>query len=444
MEREILSSLAQWKNSRNRKPLLLKGLRQVGKTWALKEFGKRNYDDVAYFNFEERTELATLFETTKETKRLLSNLAMLCGRPIIAGKTLLIFDEIQECNAALNALKYFEENQPEHHIACAGSLLGITLSKPASFPVGKVDFLTLHPMSFTEFLRANGDDSLADYLAGIEEIAPIPEIFFNPLVEKLKLYFVTGGMPESVVAWSEEHDSGRVQVVLKKLLDSYALDFSKHTPVKDIPKLGMVWNSLPSQLARENKKFLYGLVKEGARARDYEDSIRWLENAGLVNKVYRCAKPGLPLSAYEDLSAFKLYAADVGILRRLSQLDPSAFGDGARLFTEFKGALTENFVFQSLSRSFDVAPRYWSSGNDAEVDFLLQRKNDIIPVEVKSDKNVRSRSLALYGERYRETTKIKLRFSLRNLSLDGDILNLPLFLIDHLDRLLGLAMTTSR
>ncbi|MFZ2635124.1 MAG: ATP-binding protein [Rectinemataceae bacterium] len=438
MERDALTDLVRWKDSRHRKPLVMKGLRQVGKTWILKEFGARHFDDVAYFNFDERTELASLFETTKDVERITANLSMLHGRPILPGKTLLVFDEIQECNAALNSLKYFQENAPEQHVACAGSLLGIALSKPASFPVGKVDFLTIRPMSFSEFLRANGDVNFDDYLHAVDSIEPLPEAFFNPLAERLKTYFVTGGMPEAVRSWTEERDSGLVQDVLKSLLDAYSLDFSKHAPVKDIPKLGLLWNSIPSQLARENKKFLYGAVKTGARAREYEDALSWLCDAGLAYKVFRCSKPGLPLAAYDDTSAFKLYAADVGILRRMAQLDPSAFGDGVRLFTEFKGALTENFVLQSLLGRFGEIPRYWSSGGQAEVDFLLQRKNESIPLEVKSDRNVRSRSLALYGQKFAADTRIKVRISLRNLRLDGDVLNVPLFMIDELDRLIGL------
>ncbi|MFZ3109199.1 MAG: AAA family ATPase [Rectinemataceae bacterium] len=438
MERDIMASLELWKKSAHRKPLIMRGLRQVGKTWVLKEFGARHYTDVAYFNFDEQTDLSKLFESTKDVTRLIDNLAMLHGKPIVPGKTLLIFDEIQESNAALNSLKYFQENAPQQHLTCAGSLLGITLSKPASFPVGKVQFLTLRPMSFQEFLKANGDRNLAEYLQQIDRIEALPEIFFNPLLERLKTYFVTGGMPEPVRSWAEERDVGLVQEALKGLLDAYSLDFSKHAPVKDIPKLDMLWTSIPSQLSRENKKFLYGAVKSGARAREYEDALTWLSEAGLIHKVSRCSKPGLPLSAYEDLSAFKLYAADVGILRRLSQLDPSAFGDGTRLFTEFRGALTENFVLQGLTRLYDATPHYWSSGGQAEVDFLIQKGNEIIPVEVKSDINVRSRSLMLYGEKYSAVTRFKLRFSLRNLRKDGDILNIPLFMIDEVDRLLSM------
>ena len=245
-------------------------------------------------------------------------------------------------------------------------------------------------------------------------------------------------MPEPVRSWTEERDVNLVQESLKSLLDAYALDFSKHAPVKDIPKLDLLWTSIPSQLSRENKKFLYGTMKPGARAREYEDALNWLGEAGLTHKIYRCSKPGLPLSAYEDLSAFKLYAADLGILRRLAQLDPSAFGDETRLFTEFKGALTENFVLQGLIRLYEAPPHYWSSGGQAEVDFLVQRGNEIIPVEVKSDLNVRSRSLTLYGEKYKDETRRKLRFSLRNLRKDGDVLNIPLFMIDEIDRLLDM------
>jgi len=440
MERDVMADLVRWKDSRHRKPLVMRGLRQVGKTWILKEFGTKYYENLAYFNFEERPEIASFFETTKDAGRIISNLSMLHGQPIHPGKTLIVFDEIQECNSALNSLKYFQENAPEYHIACAGSLLGIALSKPSSFPVGKVDFLNIRPMSFSEFLAANGDKNLVEYLHGLESIGPIPEAFFNPLIERLKAYFVTGGMPESILAWTEHRDAGRVQEVLSAILDAYALDFSKHAPVKDIPKLGMIWNSIPSQLARENKKFHYNAMRTGARAREYEDALAWLCDAGLAHKVFRCSKPGLPLSAYEDGSAFKIYMADVGILRRKAQLDPSAFGDGVRLFTEFKGALTENYVLQGLVELLGETPRYWSSGGLAEVDFLIQWKNLIIPVEVKADRNVRSKSLALYGQKYSADTPIKIRFSLNNLRLDGNILNIPLFMIDELKRLLILAL----
>jgi len=438
MDRLVISDLLQWKGAKHRKPLILKGVRQVGKTWILKEFGQRYYENVAYFNFDEQEELKDFFATTKDVKRILQNLAMVNGSPILPEKTLIIFDEIQECNKALNTLKYFQENAPEYHIACAGSLLGIALSRPASFPVGKVDFLTIHPMNFTEFLLANGDQNLVDYMSGIDAIEPIPDIFFNPLQEKLKMYYITGGMPESVRSWTEDRDVGRVQSSLRNVLNAYSIDFSKHAELKDIAKLGLLWGSIPSQLARENKKFLYSAVKDGARAREYEDALTWLCSAGMACKIYRSTKPGLPLSAYDDLTAFKLYAVDVGLLRRLALLDPVAFHEGSRLFTEFKGALTENFVLQGLTLQYEATPRYWTSGGQAEVDFIIQRGNDIIPVEVKADENVSSRSLTLYAQKYEKETKIRLRFSLKNLKKDGNLLNIPLFLIDYMDKLIEL------
>jgi predicted AAA+ superfamily ATPase len=440
LERLIINELLKWKRSKYRKPLILKGVRQVGKTWMLKEFGKRYYDNIAYFNFDEEERLAEFFETTKDVKRILQNLAMVNGLPILPEKTLIIFDEIQECNKALNTLKYFCENAPEYHVACAGSLLGITLSKPASFPVGKVDFMTVYPMTFTEFLIANGDEKLVEYLDSVNSIEPIHEIFFNQLHEKLKMYFVTGGMPEPVRSWTEERDTGLVQSSLRDVLNAYELDFSKHAEIKDIAKLGLIWGSIPSQLARENKKFLYSAVKDGARAREYEDALTWLCNAGMAYKIYRSTKPGLPLSAYDDLTAFKLYSVDVGLLRRLSLLDPIAFNEGVRLFTEFKGALTENFVLQGLVNKYEAIPRYWTSGGQAEVDYIIQRGNDIIPVEVKADENVISRSLTLYAQKYEKDTKLRLRFSLKNLKMDGNLINIPLFMIDYIDRIIDMGL----
>jgi predicted AAA+ superfamily ATPase len=440
LERLALNDLLKWKQSKHRKPLILKGVRQVGKTWILKELGKRFYDNVAYFNFDEQEELAEFFEATKDTKRILQNLTMVNGSPILPEKTLIIFDEIQECNKALNTLKYFCENAPEYHIACAGSLLGIALSKPASFPVGKVDFLNINPMTFTEFLMAGGDDNLVHYLNNINIIEPIPDIFFHPLYDKLKMYFVTGGMPESVRSWTEDKDVTLVQTTLRNILNAYELDFSKHAEIKDIAKLNLIWSSISSQLARENKKFLYSAIKEGARAREYEYALTWLCNAGMAYKIYKSTKPGLPIAAYDDLTAFKLYLTDVGVLRRLSLLDPIAFNEGVRLFTEFKGALTENFVLQGLVSQFEATPRYWTSGGQAEVDFLIQRGNDIFPIEVKADENITSRSLTLYAQKYSQDTKLRIRLSLKNLKKDGDLLNVPLFMIDHLDRLIGLAL----
>ena len=441
MERFLMEKLVAWKQSSYRKPLILKGARQVGKTWLLKEFGKRQYQNVAYFNFDENKEYGQFFETTKDVERILQNLTMASGQKILPEKTLIIFDEIQECPAALNTLKYFCENHPEYHVACAGSLLGIALAKPASFPVGKVNFLELAPMTFTEFLLASGAENYAKYLGSVTELAPIPDAFFNPLCEKLKMYFVTGGMPESVYAWTKEQDVDLMQQVLYDILGAYERDFGKHPDVKDIPKIQMIWKSIPSQLSRENKKFLYRVVKEGARAREYEDALQWLVEANLAYKIFRCSKPALPLSAYDDLSAFKLYLLDVGLLRRLAQLAPSAFAEGNRLFVEFKGALSENYVLQSLATQFEVLPRYWTmDAPKQEVDFLVQRENDVIPIEVKAEDNVESKSLKAFKKVYGDEIKLRVRFSLKNLRMDDDVLNIPLFMADQADRLMGIAL----
>ena len=441
MERNITQDLSRWKDSAHRKPLILRGARQTGKTYILKEFGSRCYQNTAYFNFDENVEYKQFFESTKDVNRILQNLMMASGQTIRPGETLIIFDEIQECPNALNTLKYFCENAPEYHVACAGSLLGIALSKPASFPVGKVNFLDIGPMTFSEFLPANGDQGLADYMNSIERIEAVPDAFFNPLCEKLKMYFVTGGMPESVRSWVEDRDVELMQEVLSSILGAYERDFAKHTKPREFPKISMVWRSIPSQLARENKKFLYKAVKEGARAREYEDVLQWLCDADLTQKIYRCSKPGLPISAYDDLSAFKLYMLDVGLLRRMALLAPSAFGEDNRLFVEFKGALSENYILQALKQQFEAIPRYWSVDNPRyEVDFIMQRENDIFPVEVKSDANITNTSLKKYKEKFEAETKLRIRFSLENLRLDGDLLNIPIFMADHADRLIGLAL----
>lgn len=441
MERLIIKKLLAWKNSKYRKPLILKGVRQVGKTWLLKEFGKRYYENTAYFNFDENEEYKQFFETTKDVERILQNLTLASGQKITPESTLIIFDEVQESPKVINAMKYFCENAPQYHVACAGSLLGIALAKPASFPVGKVDFLEVNPMSFTEFLLANGDANLVEYLQSVDVLEPLPDAFFNPLYEKLKMYYVTGGMPEAVEMWTKERSVDLMQAALSNILAAYERDFAKHPDVKEFPKISMLWKSIPSQLERENKKFIYKVVKEGARAREYEDALQWLVDAGLVKKIYRSTAPGLPIAAYDDVSAFKIYLADVGLLRRLALLAPTAFGEGNRLFTEFKGALSENYVLEAISPHFEAVPRYWSQSNPPyEVDFIIQRENDIIPVEVKAEANTEARSLKKYKEKFGDKVKLRVRFSLDNLKLNGDLLNIPLFLADETDRLIGLAL----
>lgn len=436
-----MSKLLAWKNSPYRKPLILKGVRQVGKTWVLKEFGKLYYKNIAYFNFDENKEYKQFFETTKNVERILQNLMLASGQKIEPENTLIIFDEVQDCPEVINSMKYFCENAPQYHVACAGSLLGITLAKPSSFPVGKVNFMQINPMNFTEFLLANGDKNLAKFIEQIDKIEPIPDAFFNPLYEKLKMYYVTGGMPESVLMWAKARDVNAMQDTLFEIITAYERDFAKHPNVSEFPKISMIWNSIPSQLARENKKFLYKVVKNGARAREYEDALQWLVSAQLVYKIYRNTAPSLPIAAYDDVSAFKIYLADVGLLRRLAQLAPTAFAEGNRLFTEFKGALTENYVLQALLTQFEVTPRYWSQTNPPyEVDFLIQRENDIFPVEVKSEANINSRSLKKFKELFPNQTKLRIRFSLNNLKLDDDMLNIPLFMADYTDKLIELAL----
>ena len=439
MKRFIMDKLIEWKNSKYRKPLILKGVRQVGKTWILKEFGKLYYENVAYFNFDENIEYRQFFEITKDVKRILQNLMLISGEKIEPSKTLIIFDEVQDCPEIINSLKYFYENAPEYHIACAGSLLGITLARPSSFPVGKVEFLNIYPMTFSEFLIANGDENLKLYMDSVEDIEKIPDAFYNPLYEKLKMYYITGGMPEPVYMWSKERNIDLTVKSLNNIIEAYERDFTKHPNIKEFPKISMIWKSIPSQLSRENKKFIYKVVKEGARAREYEDALQWLVNANLVSKVYRVSAPKIPLSAYDDLSAFKIYMVDVGILNRLSLLSPIAFGEGNRLFVEFKGALTENFILQSLIPQFEVSPRYWSD-NVYEVDFIIQNENDIFPVEVKAEKNTKGRSLFKFKEKYSENIKLRVRFSFDNLTLDGDLLNIPLFMVDHSKKLIEIAL----
>lgn len=427
IERTAEQHLVNWKASSRRKPLVIRGARQVGKTWLLRHFGKTHYEQLAYFNFDEQPELRQFFTETKDVRRIIRNLSLVHGREITSQKTLIIFDEIQECKEALASLKYFNENAPEYHVASAGSLLGVAISDGQTFPVGKVDFLDLYPLSFLEFL-SGANTQILDYLQSIDNFNPIPDIFFSQLLDYYKSYFISGGMPEAVVGLLEDKEVESVQKILQNILNAYALDFSKHIGRRDILKVGYVWDSIPSQLARENKKFLYQAVKKGARAREYENAIEWLSRAGLVYKIHRATAPKLPLSAYQDLSAFKLYMIDVGLLRRFSLLSPSVIAEGNRLFTEFKGALSENFILQSLLSQFEGMPAYWTSGNSAEVDYLVQYENRIIPIEVKSGENVRGRSLTEYQKKYQ--VPLRIRFSLKNLEYRDGLLNIPMFMAD--------------
>lgn len=432
MERTLIHELLVWKEKENRKPLILKGVRQCGKTYLLKDFGNRYYDNVAYFNFEETDSLISVFEKDYDTKRIILELELFLGKSIKSDTTLIILDEIQECGRALTAMKYFCENAPEYHIVCAGSLLGIALQQQLSFPVGKVDFLTLYPMSFSEFLRACGSETLADYVDNFKKGDTVPEPIGDKLTTFLRQYYITGGMPEVVSTWQKTNNIEEVERVQQNIINSYELDFAKHAPPKDFPKLTAIWRSIPEQLAKENTKFIFSHVKKGWRSKDLEDALEWLIAAGLVYKVCKIEKPFIPLSSYADDTSFKLYMADIGILRKLSKLPYEVILDATPNYKEFKGSLTENYVLCELIKSVDETLYYWSSGNTAEVDFILQSASEIVPVEVKSDRNVKARSLAEYRKKY--APKYSVKTSMKNETNGEEVLNIPLYLISALER----------
>ena len=431
MKRFITEKLIKWKNSKDRKPLILKGARQVGKTYILKEFGRNNYDNVAYFNFDHDEGLAELFLNTKDPRRIIEQLSLADGKKINPNTTLIIFDEVQECPNALNSLKYFCEEASEYHVVCAGSLLGIRLSK-TSFPVGKVDFLNLYPMTFSEFLIADNSENLVEVMRKTREIKEIPKIFEDRLIEKLKIYYIVGGMPEAVYSWVNDKDIEKVNEIQKNILSSYENDFSKHIDASGANKVSLIWNGIPSQLARENKKFVYQVIKDGARAREYEGALNWLNDANLISKCYLVSKCAFPLKAYNDLSAYKIYMNDVGLLRRMSNLDSRIILSGNKLLEEFKGAFTENYVANVLNYILDEAPNYYTFDRN-EIDFVIQKNNGIIPIEVKSDKCVNHNSLTKYNSKF--DNEVALRFSLNNLSKNGKIVNIPLYFIEYIDNL---------
>lgn len=430
MERLLITKLVEWKEKSNRKPLILKGVRQCGKTYLLKEFGNRYYESCAYFNFEENEALKNVFEKDYDTSRILFELGLYFGKTIEPGKTLLILDEIQECGRAITAMKYFCENAPEYHIVCAGSLLGIALQKQLSFPVGKVDFLTLYPMSFSEFLRAAGPEALADFVENFKKGENLPEVIGEKLATFLRQYYITGGMPEVVQVWCNTHSIEQVENVQQAIINSYELDFAKHAPSKDFPKLTAIWRSIPEQLAKENTKFIFSHVKKGWRSKDLEDALEWLIAAGLVYKVCKIEKPFIPLSSYADDTSFKLYMSDVGILRKLSKLPYEVVLDATPTYKEFKGSMTENYVLCELLKSVDDTAYYWSSGNTAEVDFIIQSGTEIVPIEVKSEKNVKARSLAEYRKKY--TPKYSVKTSMKHETDGEEVLNIPLYLISQM------------
>lgn len=431
-ERAIVEDLRRWKNKPDRKPLMMLGARQVGKTFVLKQFGKEEFVHLAYFSLDEENGVSDIFRRTNNPTRIVEQLSFMCKVPIEAGKTLLVLDEIQSCPEAISSLKYFCEQIPEQAVACAGSLLGLTLGHEGfSFPVGKVDHINIYPLTFSEFLKSK-EENLYRYYQTINIAEPLPEVFFNRLTEEFNAYRICGGMPETAMKMLEADVAG-AEEKLQNILKDYSFDIVKHSTPQLANRITHVWNSLPSQLAKENKKFIYQLVRSGARAREYEDALLWLQNAGLIHKVNQCSTPRIPLKSYEDISIFKIYVLDIGILRVLSEIDANVFMNQSPAFTEYKGALTENYILQSLIANDINASRYWSSGNSAEVDFLIQHGADVIPVEVKADTNVRGRSLVEFEKKYSPT--LRIRYSMLNLSLDGNLMNIPLFLADRTKQL---------
>lgn len=435
MKRDIMQELLAWKEQKNRKPLVLKGVRQCGKTYILKEFGREHYADVAYFNFEETRSLSSLFEQDFDVKRILFELGLFLGRTITPSNTLVILDEIQECPRAITSLKYFCENAPEYHLACAGSLLGLAIHENQSFPVGKVDIRTLYPMSFYEFLSATGDEALADYLTRFQPGSSVSELIGGKLRAALKQYYVVGGMPEAVYVWCETGDLEKVEAVQQDILASYELDFAKHAPPSEFPKLSAIWASVPQQLAKPNSKFIFSHVKKGWRSKDLEDALQWLIRAGLVYQVCKVEKPFMPLSSYADATSFKLYLCDVGLLRRLARLPAQVVLDSSGIYTEFKGVMTENYVLGELVKHVDATPYYWVSGNSAEVDFIVQCGINIVPIEVKAESNVKARSLAEYRKKYAPPVSVKT--SMLDDVSGSEVRLIPLYLIGSMGTMIG-------
>ena len=437
-ERLLTKDLRNWWKKPDRKPLILRGARQVGKTTLVKAFGKQVIGRVAYFNFEQQPELKEIFAGNLEPHRLIKSLMLMAEETISPDNTLIFFDEIQECPEAITALKYFCEDAPEYAVIAAGSLLGVAQQK--SFPVGKVAFMDLHPLSFGEFLSAADKKLHRAYRNFLEEatIQKIPLVFFSPLMDRFKEYIMIGGMPEVVSTYLKTGNVEEATLIKQQILQSYERDFSKHVDnVADTYKIGLIWDSLPAQLAKENKKFVYGVAKQGARARSYENAIQWLVKAGLVLRANEVQTPRIPIKAMHQTSAFKLYLLDVGLLFGLSGLDPKQYITGSELFREFKGALIENYVAQSLTLQGRPSLQYWTSSGKAELDYLIQRSKDIIPLEVKSGRNVKSKSLKSYKDKY--SPALSVRLSPLNLTLDGDVLNLPLFYADHVEKFISKA-----
>ena len=423
MERLAMEQLHKWKLKKNKKPLIIRGARQVGKTWLMKNFGQKTYRHVVYINFDNNQQMQDLFEANMKIERIITGLELYSGNKIDPENTLLIFDEIQEVPKALTALKYFNENAPEYQIICAGSLLGVALHQGTSFPVGKVEFLDLYPLSFTEFMKAMGKEQFVELIEkGDYELA---NAFKQEYIDLLKYYYFVGGMPEVVVNFADNQDFNEAREIQKRILTAYEQDFSKHAPNEVIPRIRMLWNNIPSQLTKENKKFIYGLVKEGSRAKDYEMAMLWLTDCGLVHKVQRVTTPSLPLKAYEDLKAFKLFILDVGLLSCMVRLNQTVLLDGNDLFKEFKGALTEQYVLQQLKTLEGIETYYWTNDRgSAEIDFLVDNGSDVFPIEVKAETNLKAKSLRTYYEKF--SPEISIRTSMMDYKQEEWLINLPL------------------
>lgn len=429
MYRIAIEKLYKWKESKRRKPLIIEGARQVGKTWLMKEFGEKAYQDTIYINFDSNSRMSELFSEDLNVDRLIMGIELYAGKKIDPDHTLLIFDEVQEVPKALSSLKYFYENAPQYHIVCAGSLLGIALHGGTSFPVGKVDFLNLYPLSFKEFLMATTGERFAELLENQDY--QMVNAFKQTFIDALKQYYFVGGMPEAVESFVEEKDFNEVRAIQKRILSAYEQDFSKHAPIEIVPKIRMVWNSIPSQLAKENKKFIYGLVREGGRAKEYETAIMWLCDCGLIHKVSRVNAAGLPLKAYEDLKAFKMFLVDVGLLGCMTGLRQRTLLDGNELFTEFKGALMEQYVCQQLKTIQDLDIYYYTNDRGScEVDFVVDTGEEIVPLEVKAEVNLKAKSLKTYREKY--NPPISIRTSMADYKKEDWIVNLPLYAIEEM------------
>lgn len=429
MYRFAFEELYEWKKNKNRKPLIIEGARQVGKTWLMREFGKQAYAKTVYINFDSNTRMSELFSSDLDVNRIIMGLELYSDIKITPENTLIIFDEIQEVPRALLSLKYFCENAPEFHVMCAGSILGIALHEGTSFPVGKVDFLKLYPLSFKEFLLAMSKEKYIELMTAFDY--EMLAIFKQDIIDLLKQYYFVGGMPEVVLSFSSEKDFKKVRRIQKRILEAYEQDFSKHAPNKIIPKLRMLWNSIPSQLVKENKKFIYGLVREGARAREYETAIMWLTDCGLIHKIGRVTVGRIPLKAHEDMKAFKLFVVDVGLLGCMAGLSQKRLLDGNDLFVEFKGALTEQFVLQQLIINPELNIYYYTNDNGScEVDFLADTGDSIIPIEVKAEVNLRAKSLKIYMDKF--SPDVAIRASMADFKKEDRLVNIPLYIIENL------------